>query len=127
MVEWGLFRRTVHLSYTENYSSSNWLFLLVSWTGPVRHICRYSIRKFLLGFVEVFHILRQIYITTVSFCTFSNYCFTNLSVIQRHRCHVTNSVIKYTTNINISLSLHRAFCSSFNSYTNKCTYIHLMV
>jgi hypothetical protein len=35
-----------YLSYNENYSSSNWLFLLVSWTQPLRNISRYRIQKF---------------------------------------------------------------------------------
>jgi hypothetical protein len=46
MAEWGFFRGTVHLSWKEHYLSSNWLFLLVSWTWLVWNICRYSIQKF---------------------------------------------------------------------------------
>jgi len=30
-------------------------------------------------------------------------------------------------NLYRSSSLHRAFCSLFSQYTNKCTYIHFMI
>ena len=73
----------------------------------------------------------------VSFCTKETFCY---QILLRFRdetgdtSHLEQSfwvVLKLGRFGKIrkleTLSLHRAFCSLFNQYTNKCTHIHLMI